>query len=45
MLRRFERHRAFGLELLFDNSQEVALLGMKQSVGAHLLEATWEHVV
>jgi hypothetical protein len=42
---RFDCHRIVWMELLFDNGQQVALLGMEQSVGAHLLEATWEHVL
>ena len=41
----FSYDGAVRVQLLFDNGQEVALLGLEQSVGVHLLEASWEHVV
>ena len=33
------------MELLFDNGQEAPLLGVKEAVGAHFLEASREDVL
>ncbi|HWQ68877.1 MAG TPA: hypothetical protein VN494_02790, partial [Patescibacteria group bacterium] len=35
---------AVGLQLFLDKGEEVALLGMEQAVGPHLLEAAWQHM-
>ena len=36
---------AVGLQVCFDTGEEVALLGMEQAVGPHLLEAAWQHML